>query len=871
MPEPRLPIRPSWTPRLLGGLLALIAVALLTALAFAPQAAQPVRLKRTSGAMAAMDLWAAARAYPGRVIPDVGHAAAFEYSRSHLAGGEADLRGSGWQPIGPHNIGGRTLAVVQNPQNRQTLWAGAASGGLWRSFTTGVGADAWDPVETGFPVLGVTSIVIPPTDSNTVYIGTGEVYGYQNALGGLAVRLTRGSYGIGILKTTDGGTTWSKTLDWSQNQKRGVASLAMDPTNSNIVYAGTTEGVYKTTDAGANWNLVHPVLMAMHIVIDPDTPSRLYVASGDLGSPGTGIYRSTNSGGSWTQLTNGLPAIWSGKTWLAIYRSAPNVIYASIGQSESGVGLYRSTNFGDNWSLLSSQDYFGVQGFYSHWVHVDPTDSSVVLTGGIDIWRSTNGGRTLSRRSDWSAWFFGNVPPGGPEGPANYAHADHHAVIYDPTKPDTLYFACDGGVFRTFDRGTSFAGLNGGYQSTQFYNGFTNAILQPNLAIGGMQDNATAIYEGNVGWRRVIGGDGCWTAMHPTNPQLMYGESQFLNIQRSTNGGTSWSNATTGISQTGQVAFVAPFVLSPVLPGTMYAGRSRIFRTTNGGTGWAVTNGNIELDGNPALSMAISNQSDAVVYVGTAPVLTRSGVFVTTNSGSTWGNITGTLPDRYPVDIAVDPVDDQIAYVVMSGFGSGHLFRTTNRGSNWTDITNGLPDLPSSAVMPDPDFPQVLYFGNDIGVYVSTDTGATWQEFQVGMPDAAIVMDLAPVRTTRFLRAVTHGRGVYERLMLDPTTGVADGGSGAPAAGLQMLATQPNPFRDATNIRFALGVAEPVTVRLYDVTGRAVATLLNNERRAAGEHTVHVDARQLRLAAGVYVARIAAGREKGAVRLVLAP
>jgi photosystem II stability/assembly factor-like uncharacterized protein len=304
----------------------------------------------------------------------------------------------------------------------------------------------------------------------------------------------------------------------------------------------------------------------------------------------------------------------------------------------------------------------------------------------------------------------------------------------------------------------------------------------------------------------------------------------------------------------------------------MYAGRSRIFRTTNGGSNWTVTNGNLELDGNPALSMAISNTSEAVVYVGTAPVLTRSGIFVTTNNGTSWTNITSTLPDRYPVDLAVDPFDDQTAYVVMSGFGSGHLFRTTNRGASWTDITNGLPDVPSSAIMVDPDFTQVLYFGNDIGVYVSTNSGASWEAYQVGMPDAAIVMDLVPVRNTRHIRAVTHGRGVYTRVMVDPSAGVADGGAGAPgASGLRMRVARPNPFRGSTSIRFALAAPQPVTVRLYDVKGRAVATLVSGEERAAGEHEVQVDAHRLGLAAGFYVARVEAGREVGTANLVLAP
>jgi photosystem II stability/assembly factor-like uncharacterized protein len=843
----------------------------LTLLAFAPAVEPPARLKQTSGAMHALDHWSRSRAYPGRVIPDVGHAAAYEAARVRFAGGAADQRGSSWDAIGPHNIGGRTLAVAQNPQNPQTMWAGAASGGLWRTHTAGVGPDAWDMIDTGFPLLGVSSIAIPPSDSNVIYIGTGEVYGYQNALGGLAVRLTRGSYGIGILKSTDGGATWTHSLNWSQNQKRGVASLAMDPSNSNILYAGTSEGTYKTTDAGATWNLVHNILMSMQVVIDPVTPSRLYAACGDLGSPGTGIYRSTDSGATWTQLTAGLPATWTGKTYLAIYKNAPNVVYASLAQAESGIGLYRSTNFGSNWTSLSTTNYAGVQGWYSHWVHVNPTDSSQVLVAGVDIWRSTQGGRNLVRMSDWSAWFFGNVPPGGPEGPPNYAHADHHHVIYDPQKPDTLFFGTDGGVFRSFDHGGTFAGLNGGYQTTQFYNGFSSAISLDTFAIGGMQDNATAIYEGNLGWRRVIGGDGCMTAMHPQNLLIMYGATQNLGIRRSTDGGFNFNSAVNGISQVGQVAFVAPYLLAPSVPTVMYAGRSRIFRSSNGGVNWGVVNSNLELDGNPAISMGISHQSENVLYVGTAPVLSRARIFVTTNGGTSFTNITGSLPDRYPVDITVDPLNDQIAYVVLSGFESGHLFRTSDRGANWTDISSDLPDVPSSAVVVDPDNTNIIYFGNDIGVYVSTDTGATWEAYQTGMPGAAILMDLSVVRSNRHIRAITHGHGNFEREMLEPTAAVADGGTGAPAAaGLRMLGAAPNPFRDATSLRFALAGARPVTVKLYDVAGRAVATLAEGEPRSAGEHAMRVDARTLGLAAGVYVARIEAGGEQATAQIVLA-
>jgi photosystem II stability/assembly factor-like uncharacterized protein len=852
------------------GLAVVAAVAVMGAVIMAPATTPIAKTKRASGALHALELWANARAYPGKVIPDVGHAAAFAYSKATLAGGALDRADGGvdpWQEIGPHNIGGRTLAVAMNPQNPQTLWAGAASGGLWRTFNTGVGPDAWDLVDTGFPVLGVSSIAIAPQDSNTLFIGTGEVYGYQNALGGLAIRLTRGSYGIGILKTTDGGQTWNHSLDWSYNQKRGIASLAMHPTDPDIVYAGTTEGVYKTTDGGASWVQVHDVLMAMHVVIDRSNPDRVYVACGDLGSPGTGLYRSTNAGQNWTHLTTGLPSTWSGKGWLDIYEASPNVIYASLAQSESGIGLYRSLDYGDSWQLINTTDYATYQGWYSHWVHVDPTDSTHVLCAGVDIYRSTNGGRTLSRASVWSNWYFGNVPPGGPEGPPDYAHADHHAVIHDPARPDTLYFGTDGGVFLSTDGGQTFAGRNGGYQSTQFYNGFSSALLDNNLAIGGMQDNATAIYEGNLGWRRVIGGDGCWTAMHPLQTNIMFGTSQYLAIRKSTNTGQSFNSATSGIGSD-DVAFAAPYVLSPAVPNIMYAGRTKIYRTSNGASSWSATNSNLPLDGNMALAMGISPLSPDWVYVGTAPTSTRAGVFLTTNSGVSWTNVTGNLPDRYPIDIAVDPVDHTIAYVAFSGFGTGHLFRTTDAGASWSDLSTALPDVPSSAILVDPDYPNVLYFGNDVGVYASTDAGQTWQEYMLGMPSASIVMDLSVVRLERRIRAVTHGNGVYERPLIDPSAGMGEP-EATPAAGLRLFAATPNPFARATTIRFAVDQAIPVSVHVYDITGRAVATLLDG-RVESGEHTVVLDASRLGLAAGVYIARVEARGEVQSQRLVLA-
>ncbi|MGD8394871.1 MAG: T9SS type A sorting domain-containing protein [Candidatus Eiseniibacteriota bacterium] len=827
---------------------------------------------RTSGAKEALDAWNAQRAYPDAVLPATGYAQAFAESRARLAGLEDALDVPPWEPIGPHNIGGRTLCLWINPENPATIWAGSASGGLWRTYVGGIGADAWDRVTTGFPVLGVGGLVAAAGDTATLYAGTGEVYGYQNAQPGVLVRTTRGSYGIGILKTTDGGTTWTKSLDWSYDQRRGVAWLAAHPTDPATIWAATTEGTYKTTDAGASWNRMHDVLMAMHVVIDPQDPERVYVACGDLGSPGTGIYRTENGGTSWTQLTQGLPGSWTGKAWLDIYDTHPNVLYASVANDFAGLGLYRSLDHGDSWMRIASTDYAQYQGWYSHWVSVNDADSSKVLCGGIDTWRSNQGGQNLQRVSYWYLWYFGDVPAGGPEGPSDYVHADNHCVVRHPQDPDLVYMGTDGGVFLSYDGGSNFTGLNGGYQTQQFYNGFSTSLSQATPSIGGLQDNATAIYDGDLSWFRCIGGDGCWTAINPVDPQIMFGSSQYLNIQRSLNGGSSWNGATSGIGND-EAAFAAPYLICYGMPDILYAAKTKVYKSTSNGSSWSAVNQNQPLDGNPVISLGMSWFDCNVVYAGTGPLYSRMHVLVTTDGGTSWTDITGPLPDRYPADIAVDPFAPATAYVALSGFGVSHLWKTTDTGQSWSDVGAGLPDVPTQAVVVDPDNPNIVYCGNDLGVYVSTNGGTTWAEFQDGMPPA-MVYDLSVVYTTRRLRVATHGNGAYERDMLDATTAVAAGettgetAGGAPAAGdvLRMPPVTPNPFNPTTDVRFELAERRHVKVSVIDAAGRLVTTLLDAPREA-GAHSVRFDAGGL--ASGVYFARIEAGGATAVRKMVL--
>ena len=819
---------------------------------------------KPSGAYQALNFWSQQRAYPNNSIPDAGFYRAFEYAKQNLR--RLGIRNSGsdsWRAIGPNNLGGRTLALAFNPQNPNTIYAGSASGGLWRSKSGGRGPAAWEYIPTGYPVLAVSSIAFAPGDSNTIYIGTGEVYNYQAAGSGAAYRSTRGTYGLGILKSVDGGTSWSKSLDWSYNQRRGVWVVKINPLNPNTVWAGTTEGTYKSKDGGQSWTQVHNVIMVNDLVINPVDTNTVIVGCGNFASTGYGIYRTTDGGANWTKSTSGLPTTFHGKIQLDISPSNPDIVYASIGNgftSSSGASwLCRSTDGGITWSVRSTVDYSKWQGWYSHDVAVNPVNPNEVVAIGIEIYKSTNGGSSLLMKSSNTA-YSGRIPPEGPEGPPTYSHVDHHDVIYHPTDNNIIYFANDGGVFRTIDGCQTFESCNGGYQSSQFYNGFSSAETDSLLSIGGFQDNSTAIYDGQPAWFvRLIGGDGAWTAIDPLNPAVMYGSWQYLSIVRTNDGGNNWFN----IPPPGSgrlTSFIAPFVLAHDLPQVLYGGRDIIYKSVNGGVTWFPTNGGAVLDGNPALAMAVSPQNSNVVYVATAPYqFNRSHVFRTTDGGINWTNITGSLPDRFPGDIAVNPTNEANVYITFSGYGSPHVFKSSDYGSTWIDISQSLPDIPTNAIVIAPQFPNHIYIGTDIGVHVSVDSGNSWYDFSDGLPDALIVMDLSISPLNRKLRIASHGNGAYERSLLGAVTQIAE--TGIISTGFELKQNYPNPFNPSTRIEYTLHHAAWAELSVFNVRGQKIKTLIS-ARQSAGTKTVTWDGTDFRgqpVAAGTYFYRLKAG------------
>lgn len=788
------------------------------------------RNSKKSESLAALEFWTNARAFPAADIPADRYFKAFETAQRLPI---FDNGSNAWRSIGPINFSGRVISVALNPLNPNTVYIGAASGGLWRSRTGGLGGD-WQRVATGFPVLGVNAIAIDPVDTSTMYIGTGEVYRYQVSTGGIVIRTTRGSYGMGILKTTNAGATWTRSLDWSYNQQRGVQAIRINRLNRRTIFAATSEGVYRTRDGGATWTNVLNVIGAHDLALHPNDTAKVLVACGNFSSTGFGVYRSTDAGSSFTRI-NSLPN-FSGKGKLAVFAANPDVVFASLADSTTSTGrLARTNDFGATWSIVSTEALYGVQGWYSHFVAVHPTDSNQVVRGGVNIYKSTNGGISSTQVSG--------------------AYFDMHSYAHHPTNPNILYVVSDGGVYRSTNFGDSYQDANAGLLTSQFYNGFSTSASDSNMALGQTQDRFGWKYVGSTTWPSGGVDEIGWTAINQTNDQIQYaGNRNGGGIFKSTDRGSSFVSSSTGISG-GVPAWNSPFALSHSNPNILYFARSIVFKSTNAAANWTATNSGAPLDGNPALAIAVAPTNPDTVFVGTIPNngLGRTRLHRTTNGGVSWSDVTGTLPNRYVMDIAVDPNNSRIVYVAVGGFDTVRIAKSTNAGATWLDASGSLPNVPTTALAFDPFNSNIVYAGNDIGVFVSSNAGGSWSSFNEGLPDAVLVADLIVSPTGRKLRLASHGNGVFERSLASGATGVPVNLQ-IPSHPL-LVENYPNPFNPVTTIRFSVAAPTHVTITVYDVAGRLVATLLD-ERVGSGMHATSWTATAV--AGGVYFCRVQA-------------
>ena len=660
---------------------------------------------------------------------------------NNAAGGQALGTNAGdWTPIGPFDAPngggasgiGRINCITFHPNNNNIVWVGAPAGGLWKSTN---GGQTWSTNTDLLPNLGVSAIAIDPIYPDTMFIATGDRDGGD-------------TYSYGILKSIDGGLTWNITgLTFNLGQSARMGGLHIVPSNTQIIIAATRNGMYRSTDGGTTWNGVQSGSFNM-LAPDPQNPNTLYAGTGTSIAR---VWRSRDAGLTWTMLSSGLPTTGANRVEVAVSAEDSNYVYALYSANNNGFyGVYRSTDAGDTWTQRASSPNIlgwdgngsgtGGQGWYDLALAVNPVNKDQIFVGGVNVWRSNNGGTSWTCVGHW----YG-------QGGRPAVHADIHAFQWQPGTND-LYIGSDGGVYETTNSGASYTDYHDGMNITQYYK-ISQSITNPNLFLGGAQDNGTHRMQGN-NWNRVMGGDGMDNGIDPDNNQIMYGSIYYGDFDRSTNGGASFSPMNIPAAGTGN--WVTPFIIDPSNSNYIYAGYDRLYRSTNKGSSWQATS-NSAINGTNIDEIAIAPSNSLYIYVGINENLYRS-----TNGGGSWSLASQTLQGAAHISgIAVSSTNPNHIWVTRSGYTTGKVYESTDGGQSWANVSGSLPNLPANCIVYEDGTQDGLYVGTDVGVYYIDDAMSDWAPYMLGLPNV-IVTDLEIYEVGGKIRAGTYGRGIWE-------------------------------------------------------------------------------------------------------------
>ncbi len=690
-------------------------------------------------------------------------------------GGTATWDGHGVRNEG--TVAGRVTVLATDPTSPNTVYAGTAGGGVWKTTD---GGQSWATTTGAQASPAIGALAIDPGNRQTVYAITGEG-NYSDSY-----------YGAGVLKSTDGGATWTRT--GAALNGLAASKLVIDPNNSNVLYAAmgagpysadrqppltTGGGVYRSTDAGATWQ---PILQANSggVPACSNGVPASYVPGSDVAIAGSGsnevlyaalgftygdscdandIYSSVDGGQTWTALLrSAFPSSAGsfGRIALATTPADPNAIYAAVGDANPNDGnqldgVVVSRDRGQSWAVCGApSDGPNYQYNYDLYVAADPQNPNTVYLGGIDIYKSTD---ACGHWSNATNAYNGGV-----------VHPDQHALVF--AADGSLYAGNDGGVWQSADGGATWNNRNANLDAIQLYGSAVSAANQPLLIYRGAQDNSNSRYDGSGPWVTVVDGDGMLGAVDPTDVNTAYvGHFKGL-LVKTTDGGATWTTVVGRANANdpynvdkARVSFVAPFVMDRANPRRLLEGTYRVWESTDAGATWHPTGSGQDLTGGKGYLTALTiAPGSGTIYAGS----NNGYVQISRDNGATWTN-GASLPGRWVTSIAVSPANPAAAWAATSGFNAatpatpGHVFATTDGGATWHNVSGDLPDTPVNAVVA--DNAGTLYAGTDIGVFVSSNGGTNWTPLGVGLPNTPVFeLDL---RDDGTLYASTHGRGLW--------------------------------------------------------------------------------------------------------------
>lgn len=753
------------------------------------------------------DLMFMQRAYPSGEINTAAYSEAIQWKRQEANRNTAN---EVWQFSGPLNIGGRITDIEIPSTQSDVYYVGAASGGIFKTVN---GGTDWTPIFDEQQMLSIGDIEISKSNNDLIYVGTGEV----NAGGGSLVY-----DGDGIYKSTDGGVMWqSKGLP----DTGSVGKIVLDPNNDNTAFVGAmgplfknsnNRGVYKTTNGGDSWQQVLFVSDSTGVVdmsINPTNGNIVYAASWErirrpnrrqYGGITSGIYRTTDGGSNWTELTNGLPSIASqkGRISIDISESNPNVLYARYATSNGNIqGVYKTVNGGDSWVAVNSSQLTDV-GF--HWwfggIFIDPTDENVLYNVDFEVQKSTNGG------TSWNNVFTN-------------AHVDQHAMAFNASVAGEVLLGNDGGLYYSSNGGSS-AVKDLKLPITQFNRMYVDAQNE-NKIYGGAQDNSTSRTQtGGLGnWNIIYGGDGFQPLVDPTNTNVIYALYQYGVLGKSTNNGNSFFDATNGISSSDRNNWDTPITFDPNNSQILYYGTNRLYKTTNGASNWSAISPDLtdgphsgNLTFGTITTISVSKLNSQIIFVGTDD----GKAWVTQDAGANWTDISAGVPNRWVTKILASKENSNTVYLTLSGyrFGEniGHVYKSIDFGGTWVDISTSLPDIPVNDIEQD-SFGN-LFIGTDVGVLASKNEGVNWNVLGENMP-SVVVSDLFIHEGSQFLFAATFGRSSYK---IDISGNILASNENLFVSEVKVF---PNPASETTTI-FLKNASEKSSLMVYDVMGRMI-------------------------------------------------
>ncbi len=696
----------------------------------------------------------------------------------------SSFSGLKWRSIGPAFTSGRIADFAVDPNNHSIYYVAAASGHIWKTVNNGT---TFKPVFDNHGVYSIGCLAMDPSNSNVVWAGTGE-NNHQRALG----------YGNGVYKTIDGGKSWE---NMGLKESRQIGEILIDPRNSDIVYVaaegsawgpGGDRGLYKTTDGGKTWDKVLEISEntgVANICFEPGNPDVIYAGAEQRrrrqftkigGGPESAFYKSKDAGKTWDKLTNGIPKVDKGGMEIVVSPVNPDIVYVMFEASNGKGGFYRSTDRGGSFKKMD--DYNSSGQYYTELV-CDPVDQNKVYS--VDTWSkyTTDGGKSWKN--------IGN----------NKRHVDDHAIWIDPEQTSHFFIGGDGGVYESFDSGKTYF-FKGNLPVTQFYRVNVDNTepfywvyggTQDNNSLGGPSRNTNSGGVTSDEWIVTLGGDGFWQASEASNPDIVYSAYQYGNIYRYDRK-SGEKIKVKPVPQKNELTYRwnwdAPFILSKYNETTLYIGANKLFKSNNRGNSWTAISGDLTRDEDrnqfkvmgkywPAdavakdvstsqwgtiVSLAESPVKEGLIYVGTDDGLIQ----ITENDGQTWTKISsfpGVPEYTFVSDIYPSSFDENVVFATFNNTKSDdfkpYVLKSTDKGKTWTSISSNLPENGSvHTILQDPVNPDLLFAGTEFSFYFSLDGGKEWTKFASGLPDIA-VRDIAVQEREKDLVIATFGRGFY--------------------------------------------------------------------------------------------------------------